>query len=378
MSRSPSESPSSEKPCSRCSPSAATAGAATRRRHLPARRRGNARRRPDGRRARCARPDPRAHVLRARSLPDLLPEALRPECQGADRPAARNRAAHDLEGQADRHDQRPHGDQVQRRHAVQRGSGRDVAQPRPHTERLGAGERDLADLERRGIRRLHRRHPPEDPVLAADGAARRPRGHGDVTRAAGQARRKLRQQPDLRRPVHVPEPGRRGQHHGRQVARLLRQEERPPRQDRLQGREQRRCSRGGAEGRRPPGPRRHRLDAAPEHQERLEPRDHQADVARVPGTHPEHRQQERAREAAVHECRHAARLERRSAEGVRGGDRPQDDEQGRLRRNRPARVHADLAGERLVRPSRSSAPATTRATPRSWSRRRRSRTRPCT
>ena len=37
-----------------------------------------------------------------------------------------------------------HGDQVQRRHPVQRGRGRDVAQPRPHAERLGAGERDLA------------------------------------------------------------------------------------------------------------------------------------------------------------------------------------------------------------------------------------------
>ena len=65
---------------------------------------------------------------------------------------------------------------------------------------------------------LHRRHPPEDALLPADGAARRPRGHGDVTGAAGQARRELRQQPDLRRPVHVPEPRRRRQHHGRQVA----------------------------------------------------------------------------------------------------------------------------------------------------------------
>ena len=39
----------------------------------------------------------------------------------------------------------PHGDQVQRRHAVQRGRGGDVARPRPDAEGLGAGQRDLAD-----------------------------------------------------------------------------------------------------------------------------------------------------------------------------------------------------------------------------------------
>ena len=64
----------------------------------------------------------------------------------------------------------------------------------------------------------------------------------------------------------------------------------------------------------------------------------------------QHRQQERRRQPAVHERRHAARVEPEAAAGVRGGDRPQRAEQGRLRRHRAARLHARRAGEhRLVR-----------------------------
>ena len=51
----------------------------------------------------------------------------------------------------------------------------------------------------------------------------------------------------------------------------------------------------------------------------------------------QHRQQERPPEAAVHERRHADRIELEAARGLRDGDRPQDDEQGRLRRNGAAR-----------------------------------------
>ena len=90
------------------------------------------------------------------------------------------------------HDPAAQGDQVQRRYAVQRGGGRDVAPARPDAEGLGTRERDLAGRPRHRIGPVHRRHPPEDALLAADRAARRPRGHGHVADAADQARRELR------------------------------------------------------------------------------------------------------------------------------------------------------------------------------------------
>ena len=169
----------------------------------------------------------------------------------------------DLEGQADRHDPAPHGDQVQRRHAVQRGSGRDDARARPHAEGLGARERDLADHRASTasgastvVIHLKTPYSPLTAQLADRAGMIMSPAQLDKLGAS------FATQPGLRRPVQVPEPRRRRQHHGRQVAGLLRQEERPPRQDRLQGRERRGCSGGGAEGRRPAGSRRHRLDAA--------------------------------------------------------------------------------------------------------------------
>ena len=229
-----------------------------------------------------------------------------------------------------------------------------------------------------GLRGIEGGHPPQDPVLAAHRTVCRPFGDDHVAGAARQAGRQVRDRPCLRRRVRLLEPRRRGQHHRHQVVRLLRQEGRSPRQDRLQGRERRGRSSRRAEGRRPAGSRRHRLDPAARDQERLEAADHQADGARLPGHHAQPGQQERPRQAAVLDRRHADRTERQPSEGVRGGDRPQGDEQGRLRRHGAAGMHADLAVERLVRPERQVHARTTRATRRSSSQRPASRTRPCT
>ena len=65
----------------------------------------------------------------------------------------------------------------------------------------------------------HGRHPPEDPLLAADRAVRRPRGDDHVAGAARQARRQVRDRPGLRRAVHLRQPRRGRQHHGRRSRR---------------------------------------------------------------------------------------------------------------------------------------------------------------
>ncbi len=61
------------------------------------------------------------------------------------------------------------------------------------------------------------------------------------------------------------------------------------------------------------------------------------------GHHHQPRQQERYRQPALHEPRHAPRSERHAAAGIRGGDRPKRDEQGRLRRHHPDGLHAHVA-----------------------------------
>ena len=82
----------------------------------------------------------------------------------------------------------------------------------------------------------------------------------------------------------------------------------------------------------------------------LEPAGDPGAPARLAGHHHQHRQQERRRQPAVHERGHAARLEREAAAGLRGGDRPQHAQQGRLRRPLPSQLHPDRTGEhRLVR-----------------------------
>ena len=55
---------------------------------------------------------------------------------------------------------------------------------------------------------------------------------------------------------------------------------------------------------------------------RLEPAGDPGAPARLDGRPHQHRQQERRRQPAVRERRHAARVEREAAAGVRGGDRP--------------------------------------------------------
>ena len=61
------------------------------------------------------------------------------------------------------------------------------------------------------------------------------------------------------------------------------------------------------------------------------------------------------------------RVELAAARGVRDGDRPQDDEQGRLRRHRAARLHAALSVERVLRPEHQVHAPTTRPRRRSSS-----------
>ena len=71
-------------------------------------------------------------------------------------------------------------------------------------------------------------------VLADHRPARRPRRHGHVAESAQRPGRELRDEPGLRRPVHV-QGSRCGRpHHAREVAVLLRQEEGPPRPDHVQ------------------------------------------------------------------------------------------------------------------------------------------------
>ena len=98
------------------------------------------------------------------------------EREAADRPAARRGAADVLDGQADGHDQAPHGDQVQRRHAVQRRRREEVARPAQDAQGLGARERARAG-QRRSTRQGNTRSilHLKAPLLAAHGAARRPR-----------------------------------------------------------------------------------------------------------------------------------------------------------------------------------------------------------
>ena len=86
-------------------------------------------------------------------------------------------------------------------------------------EGLDARERDLADRLGRRAGRTPSIAPSEDAVLAADGAARRPRRDDHVAEAARRPRRQLRDQSRLRRPVHVQGPGRGRPHHARRSRR---------------------------------------------------------------------------------------------------------------------------------------------------------------
>ena len=155
-------------------------------------------------------------------------------------------------GQADLHDQAAEGRPVQRRHAVQRRRRQDVARPRPDPQGLGACERDLADHEDRHSERNDRRAASVRAVLAADRAARRPRGDDHV--AEGARLRAVRSRRSrLRRPLHVQGPRRRRPHHVREVAVLLRQGEGAPRVARLQDHDRPELAHPGASGRRHPG-----------------------------------------------------------------------------------------------------------------------------
>ena len=166
------------------------------------------------------------------------------------------------------------------------------------------------------------RPAPQVAVLAADGAARRPRRDDPV--AEGSSTRsgdKFAPEPGLRRPVHVQGPRRRRPHHARQVAVLLRQGEGAPRA--------RSCSRSmtdptladaGAAGRatsrsrtassRPTCRRSRRTRAVAVIK---------AADDRLPGHHAQHREQERPAEAVL-ERRHRPRPKSQyAAHGVRAG-----------------------------------------------------------
>ena len=80
------------------------------------------------------RPDTRADLRRADGLPAHVREALRPEREARDRPAARRRAADALAGQEVADDQDPPRRPLQRRHAAERRGGEDLARPTPHAD----------------------------------------------------------------------------------------------------------------------------------------------------------------------------------------------------------------------------------------------------
>ena len=102
------------------------------------------------------------------------------------------------------------------------------------------------------------------------------------------------------------------------------QERRLPRQDRLQADARRGGGGGGARGGRHPGARQ-RLDDRARRPSRQNSslRVLQAPQLGWQGVVDQHRQQERRRQPAVPERRHAARVEPEAAAGLRGGDRPQ-------------------------------------------------------
>ena len=230
------------------------------------------------------------------------------------------------------------GHQVQRRHAVRRRRRQEVARPAPHAQGLGARERALAVTSVDVPGTEHGRAPPDDAVLAADGAARRPRRDDHVAEGSSTTLGdKFATNPVCVGPFRFKEPGRRRPHHARQVAVLLRHGARCTLDtDHLQDHHR-------PERARPEPPRAatsRSLDRLAvdrrcrRSQKRHEPRRViKATVDRLPGDHDQHREQERARQA-VRERRHAAReVASTCAQAFELALDRNGDQQGRLRRH---------------------------------------------
>ena len=135
----------------------------------------------------------------------------------------------DLGGRQDRHHQAAAGREVPRRRAV-RCRGREVlARPPPDDAGLVPQARARRRRSRRGGRSAHHQARPEEPVLAADRAAHRPRRHDGVAQGRQGGGRQVRPQAGLRRPLQVRRARAAGPHRGREVRRLLEQGQRPHR-----------------------------------------------------------------------------------------------------------------------------------------------------
>ena len=136
--------------------------------------------------------------------------------------------------QEDGDDQAADRPQVQRRHDARRGRGQAVARPAQDAGPLGTRERARTRHVDRHAGQQHGDPAPDQPVRADHGPARGSLRHGHVAEGAERPRRELRDEPGLRRPVHVQGPPGRRPHHARQVAVLLREEQGPPRPDHVQ------------------------------------------------------------------------------------------------------------------------------------------------
>ena len=142
----------------------------------------------------------------------------------------------DLRGRQDGHHQAATGRQVPRRRGDGCGSGQ--GEPRAAHDHAGLVPQARARRRRqgRGGRRLDRAAAAEEPVLAADGPARRPRRHDREPQGGEGSRRQVRPQAGVRRTLQVRRARAAGSHRGREVRRLLERGQRPHRPRRVPAR----------------------------------------------------------------------------------------------------------------------------------------------